>query len=65
MKKICKTCTNWKRYIKLENNCLCIAHSRGNTDIYTASLDSCELWMEWKHNFKKFRDSVKPKIKIL
>lgn len=64
MKKTCLTCTHWKRYIKLENNYLCMMQSRSMTDIYTGTKDSCESWKKWEHNFKKFRDSIKPKLKI-
>jgi len=66
MKKICLTCEHWKRYIKKElgNSCLCIVHCRENIDIYTDEKYSCKYWKEWKHNFKKFRDSIKPKTKI-
>ena len=64
MKKICLTCEYWKRYLKLEDNCLCSILSRGMTDIYTDAKDSCGLWKKWKHNFKKFRDNIKIKTKI-
>jgi hypothetical protein len=64
MKKVCNNCTYWKRYLKLEDNCLCSIHSRSSTDIYTGAKDSCKLWKKWEHNFKKFRDSIKPKLII-
>lgn len=45
MKKQCNTCTHWKRYIRLEERCLCEAISGGNySEVYTISTDSCELW---------------------
>jgi hypothetical protein len=61
-KEICLTCEHWKRYLKLEDNCLCSIHSRSMTNIYTSARDSCELWKKFKHNFKKFRDSIKLKL---
>jgi hypothetical protein len=65
MKKLCNTCKNWTRYLKLEDNCLCSIQSRSMTDIYTNARDSCGLYKKWEHNFKKFRNSIKPKIKII
>ncbi len=63
-KNQCNTCTHWKRYLKLEDDCLCLVLSRSMTDIYTDAKDSCGLWKKWEHNFKKFRNSIKPKLTI-
>jgi hypothetical protein len=64
MKKICNTCVYWKRYMPLTNMRLCEIKSRGNSEVYTLPKDKCNYWEYWKHNFKKFRNSIKPKIKI-
>jgi hypothetical protein len=65
MRKTCNTCKYWKKYKKLEDNCLCQIHSRGNTDIYTSPNDICGLWIRRKQlHYKKFRDTIKIKTKI-
>ena len=65
MKKICKTCNYWKLYLKLNNNCACMGLSSGTnpgSQLYTSENDYCKLWIK-RPSFKKFRDSIKPKIK--
>jgi hypothetical protein len=64
MKKNCKTCEHWKRYMPLTDMRYCLIKSRLNFEVYTLPTDKCECWKKWNHNFKKFRDSIKPKTKI-
>ena len=65
MKKNCATCTNWKRYKKVTKNCYCELKSTGSIEVYTSPKEYCIFWEKWEHNFKEFRDSIRPKTKII
>jgi len=65
MKKICNTCKYWLRYKKYNNNCYCEMQANAFREVYTHSQNTCLCWAQRDiRNYKKFRNSIKPKLKI-
>jgi len=66
MTKNCSNCIHWIKYRKQGLRSLCNIISGGNyAEVYTLGIDYCQNWIRDRENFKKFRDSIKIKRKII
>jgi hypothetical protein len=67
MKKTCSNCDRWKRYLRMDNRCLCEILCGGNYyEVYTTAKDTCKYWKKFTRSFNMnlFKKYLKRKMEL-